>query len=132
MRETAPRREPLTASAVLFVSGPVNVVGLAGGHGTLSGSVRYASHSPFAHCCFVSHAMPAIDARIVVRHAVDLERGEREALAERAVERRVRRAEEPSSGPVVRAVASSRLHEIVLGAGPAEVPRVLPVGDAPP
>ena len=49
--------KPCTAREVLLVSGPVKVLGSAGGQG-VAVSDRYDSHSPLEHCCFSSHAIP--------------------------------------------------------------------------
>src|SRR6516165_8122649 len=47
---------PMTAIAVLFVSGPVNEPGSGASHGALVFD-RYACQSPSLHCWLVNHAI---------------------------------------------------------------------------
>ena len=113
---------------MLFVSGPVNVVGLAAGHGVAT-LVRYASHSPFAHCWSDNQVNARVTCGSVTGTFAAFERGEREALAERTVVGRVLHAEQTLVLAREALGREEAVHEVVRHPGAVEVPGVLAVGD---
>ncbi len=90
---------------------------------------RYACQRPLLHCWRSSHAMPAPTRGSFGLTFAAFERGERETLAERAVEARVLHAEQPLVASRGAGGREQAVHEVVLLRSAAEVPGILRVGD---
>ena len=126
----APRGEPLHAHPVLFVSGPVKRFGSAAGTGRWSTCRRGTPATSRSRTAASSSTRPRSRCADPSWGCGPPERGQREALAERAVEGRVLRTEQALVGAGRCAAVLSSRDQIHVLRGPSRRTRgILSVGD---